>query len=125
MTGHCLSDKRAAGWVEPRAFRVDGGKMLPSGAARGQAETRAGISPSALAQKYDRSKPQKTAPQHKAGYKEIGHAHLLQPHTGEAVIWLRTALNHTQEPPTICGLKLCRGSGFRLGYVPPAQIRPR
>jgi TolB-like protein/Tfp pilus assembly protein PilF len=36
-------------------------------------------------------------------YKQIGHVHLLQSHTDEAVIWLRKARNHTPEQPTIRG----------------------
>jgi adenylate cyclase len=36
-------------------------------------------------------------------YKQIGHVHLLQSHTDEAVIWLQKARNHTAEHPTIRG----------------------
>jgi TolB-like protein/Flp pilus assembly protein TadD len=36
-------------------------------------------------------------------YKQIGHVHLLQSHTDEAVIWLRRARNHTPEHPAIRG----------------------
>jgi TolB-like protein/Tfp pilus assembly protein PilF len=36
-------------------------------------------------------------------YKQIGHVHLLQSHTDEAVMWLRKARNHTPEHPTIRG----------------------
>jgi adenylate cyclase len=36
-------------------------------------------------------------------YKQIGHVHLLQSHTYEAVIWLQKARNHTPEHPTIRG----------------------
>jgi len=36
-------------------------------------------------------------------YKQIGHVHLLQSHTDEAVIWLQKARNHTPEHPTIRG----------------------
>ena len=36
-------------------------------------------------------------------YKQIGHVHLLQSRTDEAVIWLRKARNHTPEHPTIRG----------------------
>jgi adenylate cyclase len=36
-------------------------------------------------------------------YQQIGHVHLLQSHTAEAIIWLQKARNHTPEHPTIRG----------------------